>query len=562
MRACKVYINRHRALSVLAVAAVAFLVFLPWVQVYFLGDDWMLLARNSGRALPSQLQVISDVSNSSRHRPLSELTLAWSWSLFGLNPIGYHVFNSALHAVNAVLVAVLGRRLSGDRRVGLLAGLSFAALGCHTEAVVWITARHEMLASALALLSTLSYIRFRQSDRRAWWLGAFALYVASLGFKETTFALPILFVFYDVIFVFPSQNVRSWRLMARHALPLLLPAMVGIAYGLFRLQVGGGYDVPFNVAALPKNLVYYLLMETVALPDSTRFLSRFPLETLSVIASLTFTCALSIWLARGRLMRHRVVWYGALWMVFALTPVILIVAERTTYFSSVGWAWVIAAIVILAWDALSESHFPSRADSALVYAGVEALAGNRLTPLRFPSAAPSTTLRARLRTGAAGASEARFRGGVRAIGNLYKRWLVVLPVVIILGANLVTLIHRSYWWNRAADISREVISEVRASLLNLPRGENSQLWFFNFPDRIEYADAFGDRISFAVWLLQNQLGVDVEALVFRNSEVDVPSVERVRQMLSERAAEGPVVAFYWQGETLTKTSTFESVLPP
>jgi len=550
MPPCKVYIDRNRALSILAVSAAAFLVFLPWVQVYFLGDDWMLLARNSGCALPSQLRLISDASNSSQYRPLSELTLAWTWSLFGLNPAGYHVFNSLLHAFNAVLVAVLGYRLSGDRRVGLLAGLSFAMLGCHTEAVVWITARHEMLASALALLSTLSYIRFRESNRRAWWFSAFVLYVASLGFKETTLALPILFVFYDVIFVFPSQYVRSWRLVARHALPLLPPAMLGIAYGLFRFQVGGGYDVPFNVAALPKNLVYYLLMETVALPDSTRFLSRFPLATLPVIASLTFACALSVWLARRRLMRYRALWYSVLWMVFALAPVILIVAERTSYFSSVGWAWAIATIVILAWDALSESHFPSRADSALVYSGVEALAGNRLiTPLCFPSAA--------LRTGAAGASEARFRGGVHEIGNRYKRWLVVVPVVIILGANLVTLIHRSYWWSRAADISRDVISEVRASLLNLPPGENSQLWFFNFPDQIEYAYAFGDRIPFAVWLLQDQLDVDVEAAVFRNGEVDVPSVERVRQMLSERAVEGPIVAFYWQGETLLKLSTME-----
>ena len=197
-------------------------------------------------------------------------------------------------------------------------------------------------------------------------------------------------------------------------------------------------------------------------------------------------------------MRHRALWYGVLWMVFTLAPVILIVAERTTYFSSVGWAWAIATIEILAWDALSESHF------------------------------------------------------------LPRRWLVVLAVVIIVGANLITLVHRSYWWNQAANISRDVMSQVQTTLLNLPPGKDSQLWFFNFPDQIEYAYAFGDRIPFAVWLLQNQLGVDdIEALVFRGGTGDVPSPERVRQMLSERAVEGPAVAFYWQEATVLKLSTME-----
>ena len=486
----------HPLMARLMVALVAVLVFLPWVRGYFLGDDWMLYARNSGRVLPEQLRLISDASMSAKYRPLFEVSLAWSWSLFAFNPIGHHIVNLGLHALNAVLVAALGQRLAQDRRVGLLAGLTFAVLGCHTEAVVWITARHEMIVSALALLSVISYIEFRDSGRRIWWLCAFLLYIIGFGFKETALALPFALVFYDFIFIFPSQQ-RDGRLRPTlgQIIPLVPLFVAGGAYLLFRLEVGGGYNVPFTLLGPPKNLVYYLLMETVGLPASTRFLSRFPAVTLSVIGSLAIACALGLWLARKQILRDRVVRFGCLWMVFALAPVILIVAERTTYVSSIGWALAAAGTMTLARDATSMSNLPSR------------------------------------------------------------RWLVVVVAAVFLGANLVTLSHRSYWWNQAAHISENVFSRVRSAMLNLPPEKDCQLWFFDMPYQIEYAYAFGNRVLFAAWLLQDQVGVrDVKVSVFQGDLVGASPEERMEQLYSEQAMESSVVAFFWQDGSLVQLS--------
>ena len=481
-------------LAYMLVALVAFIVFLPWAQGFFLGDDWMLLGRNTGHPLPDQLRQASDASNSRWYRPLSEWSLALSWSLFGLNPVGHHILNSVLHAFNAVLVTVIGRRLTRDVRVGLLAGLSFGVLACHTEAVVWITARHEMLASGLALLSLISYIRFRDSGRFQWWLGAVLSFALSLGFKETTLALPLFLLLYDTLFVLPSRkNVRLWRLLAGEWIAWLLPLALGGGYLLFRLKVGGGYAIPFNLLSVLKNFVYYLLMEMIALPVSTHFVSRFPVLVLPVLVTLTVGCAITIWQARARLASNRAIWFGAAWMVFALAPVILIVAERTTYFSSVGWAWVIGVMLVLAWDATS--------------------------------------------------------GPVSA-----RRWLSALAIAAILGANLVTLTHRSYWWNHASEVSRNAFSQLRAALADLPQERGSQLWLVNPPRRIEYAEALGSRLLFAVWLLQGQLGTDVQVVLVQDREVGVLPLEDIRQLRSAREITGPVVAFYWQGESLVKWS--------
>ena len=480
------------------VAGVALFTFLPWVRGYFLGDDWMLYARNSGRPLPELLQQLSDASCSSQYRPLSELSLRLFWSLFGFNPVGHHVVNLVLHAANAVLVAVLGQRLARDRRVGLWAGLSFAVFGCHTEAVLWMTARHEMIAAGLALLGLVLYTQFRKTGKHGWWVGAFFAYVAGLGFKETVLMLPLLVGLYDLLFTLPTRQHGQQRLRVGQVIPAASLALVGLAYSLFRLRVGGAYDVPITLLGPPKNLLYYLLMETIALPASTSFLARFPWAILPVLVSLAAACVLLAWLARKQGVRNRAVWFGAGWTVIALAPVILIVAERTTYFSSVGWAWVIASLTVLAWDAAVQDN-------------------SRL-----------------------------------------RRWLVAVAAVLILGANLSTATHRAYFWDRSAGISYTVFSRVRAEMQALPPEGTEHFWFVNAPNTIEYAVAFGSRVDFAVWLLQEQAQKqvgerDVDVLLLSRRGSEPPLDEWLAQQVAERGVKGPALAFYWQdGQVVTQ----------
>jgi hypothetical protein len=95
--------------------------------------------------------------------------------------------------------------------------------------------------------------------------------------------------------------------------------------------------------------------------------------------------------------------------------------------------------------------------------------------------------------------------------------------------------------------------------VSLPPGKGSQMWFVNLPYHIEYADAFGDRFLFAAWLLQNQLGTDVEVVLLQDTKTSESPLDDMRQLLAARAVRDPVVAFYWQGESWVKLSTVESI---
>jgi hypothetical protein len=117
------------------------------------------------------------------------MSLGLDYVLWGMNPLGYHVVNVALHAVNAALVYFLARRVlsvagvtsSDDPRgagiSSLLAALVFAVHPLRVESVAWITERRDMLSLLWCLASLLCYLRYATDERMAvrWYLAALAL---------------------------------------------------------------------------------------------------------------------------------------------------------------------------------------------------------------------------------------------------------------------------------------------------------------------------------------------------------------------------------------------------
>jgi tetratricopeptide (TPR) repeat protein len=96
------------------------------------------------------------------YRPLAILTYRLNYAVGGLAPLGYHAVNIVVHALVSVLVFRLTRRLGGSFGASITAGLLFAVLPIHTEAVNNVVGRAELLAAAFVLLS-LEF--FGQGDR-------------------------------------------------------------------------------------------------------------------------------------------------------------------------------------------------------------------------------------------------------------------------------------------------------------------------------------------------------------------------------------------------------------
>ena len=138
-------------------------------RLSFLGDDtWNLAAAADGSVLGEYpgygVQIF---------RPISSLWFWLEYQIFGLDPLGYHWVSVALHLVNALLVVALASmvfqamgRVPGNEEVArwsrpaaLIAGIVFLLHPSHGEAVFWITAQPDLLATFLSLVAFLAFVR-------------------------------------------------------------------------------------------------------------------------------------------------------------------------------------------------------------------------------------------------------------------------------------------------------------------------------------------------------------------------------------------------------------------
>ena len=140
-------------------------------------------------------------------RPLTTITYAANWSLFGNgpNPTGYHVVNFLLHAANASLVLVVTRRLTGRPWLALLAAAIFALHPVEVESITNVVGRADELCTCWILVGFWCYLRATVAGwTRVLWL--FALMLAALcGMfsKESGIMLAGLLPLYDFIFRWP-----------------------------------------------------------------------------------------------------------------------------------------------------------------------------------------------------------------------------------------------------------------------------------------------------------------------------------------------------------------------
>lgn len=155
------------------------------------------------------------------YRPLTTLTYRWTREVFGFAADRFHAVDLVLHAACAALVVILAGRLGASPRGRLCAGLAFAVLPVHVEAVAWITGRAELLAAALALAAL---IAFSRPDGRAPFLRACAaavLYAAACLAKESALPLPLALFCLDALA--PGRSTRGVRI-AR-----VVPSLVALA---------------------------------------------------------------------------------------------------------------------------------------------------------------------------------------------------------------------------------------------------------------------------------------------------------------------------------------------
>ena len=238
-----------RLLPVLLVALAAVVAMAPALGGRFIYDDQYYLIDNPAvRGESSPWTTPLGSPQQALWRPLTVATFAWQWQ--GPEAAGpLRVVNVALHALTAVLLLLLARRLGLPGEAAVLAALLFAVHPVHAEAVAWVSGRAELLAAALVTGSWLAWLR----PGRGAAIACAALFGAALLSKENALVAPLLFAAGDVLIlrrpvargrlaVLAGVAAAAW--IARLAiLPQALPA--GAPFG--DVPLGGRLAVAANI---------------------------------------------------------------------------------------------------------------------------------------------------------------------------------------------------------------------------------------------------------------------------------------------------------------------------
>ena len=291
------------------------------------------------------------------YRPVTFATFALDHALAGNRPGWYHLTNLAL----AILATLLAIRLLAcwlPHFGALAAGLLFGLLPGHSEAIISIHNRSQML-SAIGMFATLicfCKVCAMGSSSRRWQIwGAISLWLGCLA-KESALVTPLLAVL-----------VIAWQRPARSRYPaiglaILWQTAAGLAYLALRYQALGTLGMPgvegfVAEAGLPtryvngcRALTHYLRLICFPYPLTCDYPWQ-PVTWHVTALVWPFVAIVMAWLLWHKSLMARTIAFGWWWLVICLTPVLHIAplqipfAERSLYPASLGMAIVWALLL-------------------------------------------------------------------------------------------------------------------------------------------------------------------------------------------------------------------------
>jgi tetratricopeptide (TPR) repeat protein len=354
--------NSYHAPSALLPALLFFLVlgtFLPSLRNGFVNlDDQSYVTDNphvrQGLTRQSLKWIWGDTDSSNWH-PLTWVSHMLDSQVFGVNPAGHHATSVLLHAVNAALLFLLLRKMTG----ALWHSFAVAALfGLHPS---WISERKDVLSAFFWILTMWAYVRYardvksRISNFKLSYLLSLVFFVLGLLSKPMLVTLPfaLLLLDYWPLRRWPQTPVKRLLL---EKMPFLLLAAASCVV-TFQMQQRDNSVTPADTLRLSARLAnavvsYARYLGMTAWPVDLCVMyphpGYWPAETVAGAALLLAAVTGWVLWRKGSMPYLAVGWF---WFLGTLVPAIGVVqvgrqalADRYTYIPSIGlWMAVVWA---------------------------------------------------------------------------------------------------------------------------------------------------------------------------------------------------------------------------
>ena len=294
--------------------------------------------------------------------PVTTLSHMLAWQIFGPNAGGHHLLNVVLHAVSAILLFLLLRKMTGDLWPSAFVAAIFAIHPLRVESVAWVTERKDVLSGLFFMLTIGAYVRHATgpfSMRR--YLAVVLLFMLGLMSKSMLVTLPFVLLLLDfwplkrISLTATGDSAGFSRVIWEKAPFLVLSAAVS-ALTLFTARHGlqSVEHVPMSLRLGNALCSYAIYLGQLFVPTGLAVFYPYPRDGFpawQIAGSAGLLVAIS---AAAVALRKEQPWIltGWLWFLGMLVPVIGLVqsgdlarADRYTYLPQIGLC------AALAWSA-------------------------------------------------------------------------------------------------------------------------------------------------------------------------------------------------------------------
>lgn len=355
----------NRTTHILFITLIIVIVFSGSLKNDFAWDDKYLITGNPyvkswsyvPKIFTSHLYEGSEMSTNF-YRPFQSLSFIIDYSIWKLNPFGYHLTNLFLHMFNSTLIYLIVIAVSSSSLIALLAALMFGISPVISGVTYYIPARADLLMVFFVLMSVLFFIKHTESRRgRSYLVVSIASFIMSLLSKEMAMILPFLLAMN--IFLKKSEKKKPIKSLLPYFIILLIYVLLRAT--VFDFIKGPNkfidYSFPASIPLWRRLLTDFNVVVTYArllLFPFDLYMQRFirPAIKLFEINVLlpALLIALLAFITRRLLRYNRMFLYGVAWFFICLVPVLNIypisvfLHEMWLYLPSVGFFIALSVI--------------------------------------------------------------------------------------------------------------------------------------------------------------------------------------------------------------------------
>lgn len=292
--------------------------------------------------------------HAANYHPLTTLSWAVEYLLFGLDPTYYHATSLVLHLINIILLFRLIFLLTTRLEWAAVVTLLFAVHPLHVEAVAFISQRKDVLYTLFFFASLISYCHYLKELKKSRLLLTLVLFLFSLLSKSMAVTLPVVLLLIDY-YTGRRAGKKEWL----EKIPFFLLSLIfGVIAIVSQKTYGAITDLPaFTLFERFFMLSYTMVFYSVKLvfPFRLSAMYGYPVKVNGMLPIAYYLSPLAIlavvWLVFKMKRFRKTAVFGLLFFLVTILPVLqfipvgaTLVADRYTYVPYVGLFFIVAHV--------------------------------------------------------------------------------------------------------------------------------------------------------------------------------------------------------------------------